>query len=431
MTGQPASAKCINCILGQSGFIQKICIYVSRTSLGRCSFNNLSNSESNVSMPNNNSTKNIFLQAKRASKLLDIPLTKAKDLIANSIYQCHNYEDLLNKLANNSLKASVYPFCKVHPNSGIDAQSHIEKNLDTIAKRFKKFLNVSVEKIPLFTLIWRIFGLQNQSSINQVFPHISLENWQLYPPLSSEENPTSYYDIKINNVPFRILATRIITSCMFTDNSLNELLTLKSEFSKFKFPPIMWSDWKHWQDKALLSFNSIGLGNGPQQPIFEKLAEPKCDFQKTFQDRLYESISALSEEFVGTNIRYCEFDQHMFYIIGFPINNESSTLDYLDIYLTNEHVKNGKCLFNFEDNLLALELFEINNEGEFVGDYDDYYKALSCSLQEFEEAMRKIIVIDGKQYEAYMRPCTLAEYAIYKTTAITLIDDLHDEQKAG
>ena len=371
-------------------------------------------------MSNNNLDKNIFFQAKRASKLLDVSLTKAKDLIANCIYQCHNYEDLLNKLASNSLKASVYPYCKVHPKAGIETQRYIEKNIDSLTQRFKRLLRVPVTEIPLHNLVWKIFGVNNKASLNQVHPHLSLDNWKLYPPLSPEENPVSYCDIKINNVTFKILATRIITPCMFSDNSLNEVLTLKDEFSKYRFPPLMWTDWKHWQDEALIFYNSLGREKSPRMPNFDKFSEPKNNVQKIFQDRLYESMATLFYEFVGTNIQYCELERYMFYIIGFPIENEIEVVDCPDFYLTNEHIQNGKCLFNFEDNLLALELFEINKEGEFVGDDDDYYKALSSSLKQFEEAMTKNIVIDSKQYEAYMRPCSLAEYAIYQKSAIIL-----------
>lgn len=381
--------------------------------------------EKNVSMSDNNLLKNIFLQAKRTSKILDVPLTKSKNLIARSIYECHDYHDLCNKLKSNSLKSSVYQYCKLHPKSD-ESKSYIQKNIDVLAERFSRYLTIPLTQLPLLDLVWKIFGFQNQVSLAQVLPHFRLDNWQPYSPVAKEIDSVIYCDFRINNVAFKMLATRIVTAHMFADNSLNELLALKNEFSRYHFAPILWSNRLTWENEIDAYFRSIRRLDAVRDSFFNRLISPKTIHQKAFQDMLYEAMAAISQEFVGTSIRYCDFDREVFYVVGFPMFGEPESKKCSDIYLTGSDIRNGKCLLSIGENILALELFEVNENGDFIGEADHYYQTLSHSLQQFEEAIRAYLMIDGKHYVPYIRPCTYAEYALYRNTAIALADDSLD-----
>lgn len=378
--------------------------------------------ERNVSMSDNNLLNNIFLQAKRTSKILDVPLTKAKDLIARSIYECHDFPDLCSKLKNNGLKASVYQYCKLHPKSA-ESKSYIEKNIQVLAERFSRYLAAPFNQMPLLDLIWKIFGFKNQVSLEQVLPHIMLDNWQPYSPVSKDVDSVIYCDIKINNVAFKVLAAKIVTAYMFADSSLNELLVLKNELSRYKFAPILWSTRLSWENEIDAYFGAIRRRGTARDSFFDRLVLPKTIHQKVFQDTLYEAMIVLSQEFAGTNIRYCNFEREAYFVVGFPIFSETASKECSDFYLSRSDIRNGKCLLCFGENILALELFEVNENGDYIGDAEHYYQTLSFSLQLFEGATKEYVMIEGKHYEAYIRSCTDAEYALYKNPAIALADD--------
>ncbi|WP_233080256.1 hypothetical protein [Rheinheimera soli] len=378
-------------------------------------------------MSDNNLLKNIFLQAKRTSKILDVPLTKAKDLIARSIYECHDFRDLSSKLKNNGLKASVYQYCKLHPKSA-ESKSHVQNNIQLLAERFSRYLTAPLTQMPLLDLVWKIFGFQNQVSLEQILPSILLDDWKPYSPVSKDVDSVIYCDIRINNIAFKVLAAKIVTAYMFADSSLNELLALKHELSRYKFAPIMWSTRLSWENEIEAYFGAIRRRGTARDSFFDRLVLPKTIHQKVFQDTLYEAMIALSQEFAGTNIRYCNFGRETYFAVGFPIFAQTASKQCSDFYLSCGDIRNGKCLLCLGDNILALELFEVNADGDFIGDAEHYYQTLSFSLQLFEDATKEYVMIDGKHYEAYIRSCTDAEYALYKNPAIALADNFLEAQ---
>ncbi|GHE92402.1 hypothetical protein [Thalassotalea profundi] len=374
-------------------------------------------------MSDNNLLKNIFLQAKRASKILDIPLTQSKNLIAQSIYQCHDFSDLCSKLDNYSLKATVYPFCKLNLQSDENSKSHILKNIDTLAEQFSRYLAGPLSQYSLLDLIWKIFGFKNHAQLEDAFPHFSLENWQPYTLVYKDSVSVLYHDFKINSVPFRLLLTRVVNAEMFTNNTQNELLILENELSKFKYTPILWHDWSSWQNTVFSYFNTRDLSQARHGKLFDKLVEPKTKSQKEFEQKVYESMQILADEFVGTSIRNCDFDREFLYIVGFPVSERAELKNYTEFYLTESHINNGKCLLGIGDNILALELFEVDSEGKYTGDAESYYTELSDVLQKFEGATRQHVLINSRRYEAYLRLTTNAEYVLNKNSAITLVDN--------
>lgn len=180
----------------------------------------------------------------------------------------------------------------------------------------------------------------------------------------------------------------------------------------------MWTDIKCWRHEVHQYVNASSTQSILCESNFDKIAKPKNLHQMAFQHTLYEAITAISEEFFDTDIRYSDVATEMFYIIGFSMFDEPKSEKYHEFYLTDNDIKNGKCIFIFGDNILCLDLFEVNQDDDYIGHSDKYYKAMTYSLQQFEEAMQKHIVINNKRYEAYMRQCTHAEYILYRNSAI-------------
>lgn len=186
-------------------------------------------------MSSNIFLKNIFFQARRASKELNIPLTCSKDIIAKSIYQCHDFNDLCNKFANNSLKASVYPYCQIHPNSRVDAKRYIEKNIATITNRLSKLIFDQNKKVLIKDLVWKIFGFSYNHSICENIPCVEINNWNAYRPVSNDTNTVMYLDCKINNVPFKVLATQIVTARTFVKSNVKFFIKIRRCIFQFCF----------------------------------------------------------------------------------------------------------------------------------------------------------------------------------------------------
>lgn len=354
----------------------------------------------------NNLSKNIFLQCKRASKLLDLPLSKAKDLISIVVYQCHNFEDLSQKLSKNGLKPSVFPFCKIHPKSDEKLFLYLESKMDCLSERFSEFLITSVNPQPLYHLIWKIFGIEPSSVLAQNQVSISLKRWLDDTYLAGEQHTVVFTYCKINDVPFKIVATKVVTPNMFSCNTLSEIRQLSEEFSAFKFYPILWKNWHDWQTATDVYFNSVNMNPTAFERIFSKLITEKNGLEESYEAMLFDCLKVVSEENVGTSLRCVSFDEDSYYVVGYPVADIPNSEECEELYLSSSHIKNGKCLIALDDNLVCLDLFDTKDKPVS----SDYGHLLPDAMSEFEDQAIKYIVIDGISYEAYLRPATEAEF---------------------
>ncbi|WP_152342781.1 hypothetical protein [Rheinheimera sp. KL1] len=372
-------------------------------------------------MSESNLSKNIFLQAKRASKLLDCSLTKAKNFIAQAIYQCHDYDDLCNKLESNSLKSIVYPFCHLNPHSSKNSINYLKNNVEFLCERFQNFVHKPSSPIPLTNLIWSIFGLSPQKTQLQILPEIFASEWQPSSDLKEPARGIFEYKIKINGVHFKLLAVRIVVTDMFIDNTLREHVQLRDEFSKFRFAPIYWKPWINWQDEADVFFNSIGSSPAPIGTSFNRSADPDSPAKQALQDIVFEALSAIDDEFGCSKIKKSDFNGEAFYFLGFSTNGTEEKVETL--YVSENHIINQKCIIKIRDAIVIAELFEVNDSGEYVGDSHEYYGRISNVLQKFLNASRNIVVIAGKKYEIYIRSCTELEFERYCNSHVSVLSD--------
>jgi hypothetical protein len=377
--------------------------------------------ESGAHMSESKLSKNIFLQAKRASKLLDCSLTKSKNFIAQAIYQCHDYDDLCNKLQSNSLKSIVYPFCHLHPHSSKNSINYLKSNVELLCERFQHFVHKPSSPIPLTNLIWGIFGLSPQSAPLQMLPEIFADEWQPCSDLKDPAKGIFEHEIKINDVQFRLLAVRIIVSDMFIDNTLREHVQLRNEFSKYRFAPIHWKPWTRWQDDADAFFNSIGKSPAPKKTSFNLSAQPDTPPQQALQNIVFEALSAIDDEFGCSKIKPSNFNGKVFYFLGFPTDGNTENLE--TFYISEDHIINQKCIIKIGDNIVIAELFEVNDCGEYIGESHEYYERITGVLQKFLGASRNTAIIAGKKYEIYIRSCTDLEFERYCNSYVSILSD--------
>ena len=73
--------------------------------------------------------KNIAFQCRRAATILDVKLSSAKLFVARAIYQCHNYQDLVEKIESRKVKRSVFPYSQITPHSNLGELKYLDDNL--------------------------------------------------------------------------------------------------------------------------------------------------------------------------------------------------------------------------------------------------------------------------------------------------------------
>ncbi len=377
--------------------------------------------ESGAHMSESNLSKNIFLQAKRASKLLDCSLTKAKNFIAQAIYQCHDYDDLCNKLESNSLKSIVYPFCHLNPHSSRNSINYLKNNVEFLCERFQNFVHKQSSPIPLTNLIWSIFGLPPQRTQLQILPEIFASKWQPCSDLKEPARGIFEYKIKINDVQFKLLAVSIVVTDMFIDNTLREHVQLRDEFSKFRFAPIYWKPWINWQDEADVFFNSIGSSPASKKSSFNRSAEPNSPAQQVLQDIVFEALSAIDDEFGCSKIKKSDFNGDAFYFLGFSTHDTEEELE--NFYISENNITNQKFIIKIIDDIVIAELFEVNDSGEYIGESLEYYERITGVFQKFIAASRNVLTIAGKKYEIYIRSCTDLEFERYCNSYVSVLSD--------
>lgn len=367
-------------------------------------------------------SKNIYLQAKRASKVLDVPLTKAKDVVAKSIYHCHDFQDLERKFEQNSLKSSVYPFCQIFPSDDKASLEYLKSNIEVIGKRLSKLLVKPISYMALTRAILRIFGFKNEGEPLRPSLFFEHNDWSVASHLDENETSIYFKDFYINDVPFRLLAINVITECSFDENSLIEIKKLHSELTKFQFAPIKWRDCEHWQQSADVYLSSRHSGSNSDWNAFGKVSLPMNAQQAEFQKNVYELLEIVETEYRVDKVKVQQISSLEFYFIGYPIDGNEISSPNTSFYLTEEHIFNNKCIFAIGNGVICLELFEHDCDGEYIGEDPDYYHAVSSKLHQFYDVKPDLVVIEGKQYSVFLRSCMRIEFERYHDMPLVLIE---------
>lgn len=369
--------------------------------------------ERDVNMSENNLYNNIFLQCKRTSKLLEISLSKSKDLIARAVYQCHDYAELCQRLSNSSLKSTVYPYSKIHPNADQKLVSFLESNIRHLCKRFSELLITPVSPLPLLDLIWKIFGFSKRGNLSQHRPHVQLNNWYLLDGLNSENESALYSTFLINSVPFKIIFTKVVTPSIFTNNTVAEVQKLNKNFSRAKLAPMMWSKFEEWQNAVNAYVESSDSSHNAFRTAFKPVHSQRNELQKSFENLLNSCLEVVLDEHLISEIRFVNICDCKFYVIGYPIADDSNSDFDKEITLTDAHITNGKCILGFNEDIICVDLVETDANGVMFNDSENYFSSLSDAMRSFEDYVYQTIKIGDKRYQALVRPCTQSEYDNY------------------
>lgn len=193
-------------------------------------------------------------QAKRLAKLFNLPEKFGYDLLAISIYQHLNFDELCDLILNLDYSSDdfylpQYEKLKYLFISEIEDQELIDdlhKAIEGMALRLEERTIINVAKLHTISNIYKLFNLENESKYLINAEHIDL-NWQpCFDSLQDQQSVLSS-DLLINDIAFRLVATRVLDELSFD----NLKQSLKADLVQIDTPSLKNNDEKSQINKHL------------------------------------------------------------------------------------------------------------------------------------------------------------------------------------
>lgn len=372
--------------------------------------------------------KNIAFQCRRAATTLDVKLSSAKLFVARAIYQCHNYQDLIEKIESRRLKRSVFPYSQITPHSDLGELKYLDDNLPELTKRVVAHLRDPVSPFQALQVLWSLFGVQRRPAARSVDGSIEIESWYTINYSNRNSDSVLMYECLINNLPYQIYLTKIVNAQAFqTYCKLDTELLSEQVFSEVSQPPVFWMPQVLWKAKLDQILNDLKARKPIDMSGFFKLVNAATDEQKNHERQLGAIFNSLEYINLGTEFAPFQRQNDQYQVIGFPvqpgeIEGEIESLPAIEF--GQKHISNGKCLIAISDQLLILDLLPTNDATEIVFEDSEYSEAYSSAVLSFANSDNKIAITIGQdKYLAFVRNATKAEVNRYIDSCVTLNTD--------
>jgi len=349
--------------------------------------------------------ENINRQTKRLHSQLDIPLTTAKQVIAN-IYRCSSWVDLSTRVDTNKTNQHIVLLASL-PNSRASEQYLLE-NMSALSSALIRTIQTNTNIGGTYGLLRYVFGFPSaNTTLSDIAPSITASSW-CSENIGPDPDAVIYSLTTINNVQFKLIGTRVylpshfkfgseITSSPIDATPLDESLK------------IIWSNPESWYDAAyayLLAFedeDELELGKAKLVLPIDELTQE----MKAHEEWLYRAL-------IRNNI-YCDDDQIIPYILpqgcyiifGIPCNHpvdlSNQKINTLTLPSDREIdnifiLENYNTVFLLDDQPLCVEWITTNvNTGKHEGIFQEYFETLSngifhhpdCNLDHYLESYWK------------------------------------------
>tara|TARA_R110001583_G_scaffold187837_2_gene349383 strand:+ start:4380 stop:4748 length:369 start_codon:yes stop_codon:yes gene_type:complete len=103
---------------------------------------------------------NIKRQAKRLSKSINIPLRQAQKILATSVYQCDDWNNLRDSLKSDSFDNQLLLLTALHPKADILLFKLLDNNMSIIVSRFKMKFSDQKSNEEISNIIISTFGIE-------------------------------------------------------------------------------------------------------------------------------------------------------------------------------------------------------------------------------------------------------------------------------
>lgn len=179
------------------------------------------------------------LQATFLEKYLNLPVYFGKDLLAKTIYESINFDDLCSSvesdgekrglsclLENEKLKYLL--ICEVDDCNLVNS---LHQNIEKMALRLEELVTINITRTQLISLLYKLFGLDDESKYIIKVDELKL-NWKPYFQPQSNNQFVLFSDIQVNNIPFRLIATKFKLDELSV-NSLSDKAKTKVNFAEY------------------------------------------------------------------------------------------------------------------------------------------------------------------------------------------------------
>ena len=172
------------------------------------------------------------LQAKFLEKHLNLPPGFGKELLAKAIYQCFNFDDLSSTISDEGEKINLnyllednrlkfLLICEVDDQHLIN---ELHQEIEKMALRIEEQVIINITRVQLISILYKLFGLDDESKYIIQADELEL-SWKPYFQTLSNNNSVLFFDLQLNSVPFRLIATKFKLSELSVDTFVEQIKT--------------------------------------------------------------------------------------------------------------------------------------------------------------------------------------------------------------
>ena len=323
------------------------------------------------------------LQSIFLAKSLNLPKSFGEERLARSIYNISNFDELCKELLLSN-DEDIHTLLLEHQNlkylliNEIDDVSLVEnlhQEIEKMATRLESVTIINFTKIHLISILYKVFGLDNESKYI-----VSEENIKLYwqPCFNSLENKefVIFSDFRINEIPFRLLATKT----QLDELSLNHL----NESFKKNIVQTDSTSFQHYEEKLQIDTHRKWLVN-------------TCQCLSNLET---DNDDELPYDYEINNEKYL--------VYGFPLSPHLSISDKDKCRNINIQLKNTEekqiFILNIESDKLVVECIFLNKLEDDDYTFSTKNQWIKETLLSRNDACRFPLVFNNTYYLMFIRP---------------------------
>lgn len=323
------------------------------------------------------------LQSQLLAKSLNLPKSFGFDLLATAIYQHLNYDELCDSILDLDF-SSDYLYLPEHEKlkyifiNEIEDQEFIDdlhKEIENMAIRLESKTVINISKLHFISNIYKLFGLENESRFIINAEDIKLKWQPLFESLQDQQAVLNS-DLLINEIPFRLIATKALFDEFSVDNIKHSLHTHLAQAD-----------------------DSSAKINEERKRIDEhiKWVSDSCDCLSNFES-----------DIPDRHPRYCKINNQNYLAYGFPLSPHLSISENYNSQNIKIQIKNTEekqvFILNLGNERLALECIFLNKIEDGEKCYSPENQWINDTFLDHENACKFRIVFNNSYYLMIFRP---------------------------
>jgi len=328
-------------------------------------------------------------QSTLLEKSFNLPPGFGSEPVAQAIYKFSNLDEL-NKLFFLSTDDDIYSIILSDINLKYIMINEIEdallieafhEEIKEMATRLESMIIINMTKIQLISNLYELFGLDDESKYIVEAENLEL-NWQ--PCFSSLQNQKAVLssDLLINEIPFRLIATKV----NFDKCSLDDLKkSLKTN---------------------LVQIEESSLENHEEKSKISKHLDWSFDSS--------DCLLTLETDNTDKHPRFFKINNQNYLVFGFPLSphlqiNSEASCKNINIQIKNTEEKQIFIL-NIESEKLVLECIFLNKIEEREKCYSPLNQWINDALLNCDDACKFPLVFNNAYYLIIIRPFSHVDF---------------------